>query len=222
MENIKKTGTFLFYGKLQFSHKNICRKYIVVGMACVFILAGILPVVYGIERAKETKLSPEVLEYRSSIEQYAQEYGVSDYTDYLLAIMQVESAGIGKDVMQCSESVGLPPGTLKTEESLRQGCRYFSLLLEVAEENGCDMESVVQAYNYGTGYLLYVAEKGGHHTAELAEQFAEEYSDGVKVEYTHPIAEKKNGGWRYQYGNMFYVELVGQYLPEKNEEEKYE
>ena len=30
--------------------------------------------------------------------------------------------------------------------------------------------------------------------------------------YTNPIAVAKNGGWRYGYGNMFYVELVNQYL----------
>ena len=29
---------------------------------------------------------------------------------------------------------------------------------------------------------------------------------------TNPIAVAKNGGWRYGYGNMFYVELVNQYL----------
>ena len=33
-----------------------------------------------------------------------------------------------------------------------------------------------------------------------------------KITYTNPIAVAKNGGWRYGYGNMFYVELVNQYL----------
>ena len=37
-------------------------------------------------------------------------------------------------------------------------------------------------------------------------------SGGKKVTYTNPIAVAKNGGWRYGYGNMFYVELVNQYL----------
>ena len=35
---------------------------------------------------------------------------------------------------------------------------------------------------------------------------------GLYVAYTNPIAVAKNGGWRYGYGNMFYVELVNQYL----------
>ena len=33
-----------------------------------------------------------------------------------------------------------------------------------------------------------------------------------KVTYSNPIAIKENGGWRYNYGNMFYVMLVKQYL----------
>ncbi|MFQ7144464.1 NlpC/P60 family protein, partial [Faecalibacillus intestinalis] len=46
----------------------------------------------------------------------------------------------------------------------------------------------------------------------LAENFAKNKSGGTKVTYTNPIAVSKNGGWRYNYGNMFYVELVNQYL----------
>ena len=46
----------------------------------------------------------------------------------------------------------------------------------------------------------------------LAENFAKNKSGGAKVTYTNPIAVSKNGGWRYNYGNMFYVELVNQYL----------
>ncbi len=37
-------------------------------------------------------------------------------------------------------------------------------------------------------------------------------SDGVKVDYNNPIAIPINGGWRYNYGNMFYKLLVEQYL----------
>ena len=66
--------------------------------------------------------------------------------------------------------------------------------------------------NYGGGYVGYVAGKGKKHTFNLAESFAREKSGGKKVTYTNPIAVAKNGGWRYQYGNQFYVELVNQYL----------
>ena len=74
------------------------------------------------------------------------------------------------------------------------------------------MNVAIQSYNYGGGYVGYVAGKGKKHTYNLAENFAKEKSGGKKVTYTNPIAVAKNGGWRWSYGNMFYVELVNQYL----------
>ena len=71
---------------------------------------------------------------------------------------------------------------------------------------------VVQSYNYGGGYIGYVAKNGKKHSFTLAENFARDKSGGKKVSYTNPIAVARNGGWRYGYGNMFYVELVSQYL----------
>lgn len=157
-------------------------------------------------------LSAEVLAHQPTVEKYAKEYGISEYVSYLLAIMQVESGGTAVDVMQSSESLGLPPNTLGTEESIKQGCKYFASLLSSAESKGCDINAVIQSYNYGGGYLDYVAGNGKKHSFNLAENFSREKSGSVKVTYTNPIAVARNGGWRYNYGNMFYVELVSQYL----------
>ena len=82
-------------------------------------------------------LSEEVLKHQPAVEKYAKEYGISDYVNYLLAIMQVESGGTVADVMQSSESLGLPPNSLSTEKSIKQGCKYFSELLKSAEAKGC-------------------------------------------------------------------------------------
>ena len=157
-------------------------------------------------------LSEEVLKHQPTVEKYAKEYGIEDYVNYLLAIMQVESGGTAEDVMQSSESMGLPPNSLSTEESIKQGCKYFSELLKSAESKGCDIDTVVQAYNYGGGFIDYVAGHGKKYTYELAVSFAKEKSGGVKVTYKNEISIKENGGWRYKYGNMFYVRLVKQYL----------
>ena len=139
-------------------------------------------------------LSAEVLKHQPMVEKYAKEYGISEYIPYLLAIIQVESGGTAEDVMQSSESMGLPPNSLDTESSIKQGCKYFSSLLSSAENQGIeDINVGVQSDNYGGGYIGYVASK-------------------KKVTYTNPIAIARNGGWRYGYGNMFYVELVSQYL----------
>lgn len=158
-------------------------------------------------------LSAEVLKHQPMVEKYAKEYGISEYVPYLLAIIQVESGGTAEDVMQSSESMGLPPNSLDTESSIKQGCKYFASLLSSAENQGIeDINVVVQSYNYGGGYIGYVAKNGKKHSFTLAENFARDKSGGKKVTYTNPIAVARNGGWRYAYGNMFYVELVSQYL----------
>ena len=157
-------------------------------------------------------LSEEVLKHQPTVEKYAKEYGISDYVNYLLAIMQVESGGTATDVMQSSESMGLPPNSLSTEESIKQVCKYFSELLKSTEAKGCDIDTVVQAYNYCGGFIDYVAKHGKKYTFELAVSFAKDKSGGVKVTYKNEISIKENGGWRYKYGNMFYVRLVNQYL----------
>ena len=158
-------------------------------------------------------LSAEVLKHQPMVEKYVREYGISEYVPYLLAIIQVESGGTGSDVMQSSESMGLPPNSLDTESSIKQGCKYFASLLSSAGNQGIeDINVVVQSYNYGGGYISYVSSNGKKHSFTLAENFARDKSGGKKVTYTNPIAVARNGGWRYGYGNMFYVELVNQYI----------
>ncbi len=157
-------------------------------------------------------VSAEVLAYEPIVEKYAKEFGIEEYINYLLAIMQVESGGTLQDVMQSSESVGLPASTLSAEESIKQGCKYFASLLKVAKDKDCDINTVVQSYNYGSSFIDYVAGRGNKYTFELAESFANERSGGNKVNYDNPIAVNENGGWKYGYGNMFYVILVSEYL----------
>ena len=102
------------------------------------------------------------------------------------------------------------------KESIKQGCKYFASLLSSCKAKGMnDINVVIQSYNYGGGYADYVAKNGKKHSFNLAENFAKNKSGGTKVTYTNPIAVSKNGGWRYNYGNMFYVELVNQYLTVK-------
>ena len=100
-------------------------------------------------------LSEEVLKHQPTVEKYAKEYGVSDYVNYLLAIMQVESGGTGTtDVMQASESLGLPLNSLSTEESIKQGCKYFSELLKSAESKGCDINTVYKPITMAAALLI--------------------------------------------------------------------
>ncbi len=159
------------------------------------------------------EVSQSVKAYEELVDQYAVKYGVEDYREYLLAIMEVESGGYGSsDLMQSSESAGLPMDTLSEEASVEQGCAHFAECLEEARAQECDLKTVIQAYNYGKGFISYVAENGGEYTFELAESFAKEQSGGATKEFNAEIAIETNGGWRYAYGNMFYVPLVEQYV----------
>ena len=157
-------------------------------------------------------LSEAVLRHKPMVEHYAAEYGISDYVYILLAIMQVESGGNAVDVMQSSESLGLPPNSLGTEASIKQGCYYFSVLVASIERTGCDIDTAIQSYNYGGSFINYVAARGQNYTFQLAESFAGARYDGRKVTYKNAISIPINGGWKYAYGNMFYVPLVRQYI----------
>lgn len=158
-------------------------------------------------------LSDNTISYTQDVKDAAVNEQVEDYVNYLLAIMEVESHGIGTDVMQSSESAGLPPNSFKTpQESIAQGAKYFASCVMKASEKECDINTAIQAYNYGTGFIDFVAENGKVYTLDLAIAFAEEKSGGKQVAYKNQIAIDYNGGWRYAYGNMFYAQLVNQYI----------
>lgn len=158
-------------------------------------------------------LSDNTISYTQDVKDAAVNEQIEDYVNYLLAIMEVESHGIGTDVMQSSESAGLPPNSFKTpQESIAQGAKYFASCVMKASEKECDINTAIQAYNFGTGFIDYVAENGKVYTLDLAIAFAEEKSGGKQVAYKNQIAINYNGGWRYAYGNMFYVQLVNQYI----------
>uniref|UniRef100_UPI00403F064A bifunctional lytic transglycosylase/C40 family peptidase n=1 Tax=Candidatus Enterococcus willemsii TaxID=1857215 RepID=UPI00403F064A len=168
-------------------------------------------------------VSEAVLAHKPLVEKYAKKEKIEDYINILLAIIEVESGGNMKDVMQSSESKGLPPNTLTNpEESIAQGVSYFSELVRSAESLGVDQQSVIQAYNYGGGFLPFVAKNGKKYSFELAEQFSKEQANGQRVTYKNDISVPKNGGWRYNYGNMFYVLLVNQYLEISTPSEKFD
>jgi hypothetical protein len=167
----------------------------------------------ALQEREEELLSDSVLEYEDLVKYYAEEEGIYEYVPVLLAIMEVETKGERDDVMQSSESAGLEPNSLGPEESIEQACSDYSNLLDIADDLGCDEKSVIQAYNYGPGYLYYVSDHGGKHTFDLAVDYAEEMSGGRTSGYYHDIADF-NGNWMYLYGNMYYVMLVEQYLPD--------
>ena len=72
------------------------------------------------------------------MERVSKEKGLVEDLDVLFAIMTVESHGKLKDVMQSSESKGLPVNTLDTDASIEQGLKYYKDLKEKARALGLE------------------------------------------------------------------------------------
>ena len=141
---------------------------------------------------------------------YAEEYGISDYLPWLYGIMLSESGGVyhpdGGGLMGISNASG--GISIGRAASVREGCRVFRTCLDRADAFGCDLDTAVQAYNYGISFVDYVAVRGGMYTLGIAQSFAREKSGGATVSFSNPIAVEINGGWMYRYGCMFYVPCV--------------
>ena len=188
----------------------------------IFFAFSLLIFLYRKQNVYRWYFPKTVLQHREMLEKVAKEKDLSSDLEVLYAIMNVESGGRLKDVMQSSESMGLPVNTLDTEDSIEQGLRYYKELKEKTRELSLDEKSLWQAYNYGIGFLYYVKEHGGQYQDSLAENFAMEQSGGKLVAYKNKLAIKENGGYRYQYGNMFYARLIEENILRNREKNKME
>lgn len=140
-----------------------------------------------------------VMRYEEDIKEELEKYGREEHLELVLAIVTQESGGTGSpDIMQASESLGLPPNTIKEpSESIEAGVKYFDEVLSEAENKNVDVMAAVQSYNMGNGYIDYVAENGGEHSTELAQKFSN--------------MKKAELGWN-TYGDPNYVENVSRYI----------
>lgn len=145
------------------------------------------------------RIPADTEQYRELMQAACAAEGIPEYENLLMAIMAVESSGSDvEDVMQSSESLGLPRNSLGVEESIQQGVRYFKSLLEKASQVGADLKSTIQAYNFGGGFLDYVVEQN---SGNYSEDLAVDYSDMMKQRYQSKV-----------YGNPFYVSAVSKYI----------
>ena len=75
-----------------------------------------------------SSVSEEVLKHRAMVEKYAK----SDITEYVpILLIQVESGGTMEDVMQSSESAGLPPNSLVPRHPSNKDVSILRLWLSV-------------------------------------------------------------------------------------------
>lgn len=141
-------------------------------------------------------VSAEVERYRPLFEKYAKKYGVEKLVNILMALTMQESGGRVPDVMQSSESLGLPPNTITDpEQSIDAGVRHFKAVYTSAKG---DVDLALQAYNFGGGFITWVQNgKGGKYTLSLAQEFSSMMAGKM--------------GWG-RYGDPEYVPHVRRYL----------
>lgn len=103
-----------------------------------------------------------VLRYKPLVEKTLAENDTKANVDLVLAMIYTETKGGEADVMQSSESnSGVKDSITDSQTSIEHGVDLLSENLALAEEAKVDSWTAVQAYNFGTAYIDYVAKNGG-------------------------------------------------------------
>ncbi|WP_462412771.1 lysozyme family protein [Neobacillus sp. Marseille-QA0830] len=150
----------------------------------------------------------DAMKYRPVIQQELKKFDLETYAPVLVAIMQQESHGKGSDPMQASESAGLAKDAITDPtQSIQAGVSYFQRVLTYGNVKKVDFPTIIQSYNMGTGYIDYVAERGGKHNEELAKQFSQ-----LQVQRNPQLyncgGDKTNFRYPYCYGDFTYSTKV--------------
>ncbi|PFT98687.1 glycoside hydrolase [Bacillus thuringiensis] len=154
-------------------------------------------------------VSPEVMKWEPLVRKHAQTFGMEAYIPLALALIQQESNGTLRDVMQAAEGAfntkypKVQNGIPDPDYSIWCGIQELKHSLELAGVTGpTDIERIklsLQSYNFGTGFFYFVQKNGGAYTLDLAKQFALAHNGG-----------RTQCGFRspYCYGDVSYVEKV--------------
>lgn len=194
----------LLLARLLFSKDG--RKLLWMVLVPIFLLALVVVLLFSEQSSRPpgsytvgSQLSSEVLQYEGAVQAALSTYGLEEHTALVLAIMMQESGGSASlDIMQSSESMGLAPNTITDPMySIEVGVTHFNNVLEKMQKSDVDLDTAIQSYNYGMGYIDFISKNGGVHSEELAQTFSEQ--------------EAKKLGWA-SYGDPAYVEHVKRYV----------
>lgn len=194
----------LLLARLLFSKDG--RKLLWLVLVPIFLLVLVVVLLFSEQSSRPpgsytvgSQLSQEVLQYEGAVQAALSVYGLEEHTALVLAIMMQESGGSASlDIMQSSESVGLAPNTITDPMySIEVGVAHFNNVLEKMQKRDVDLDTAIQSYNYGLGYIDFIAQNGGVHSEELAKTFSRQ--------------EAKKLGWA-SYGDPAYVEHVKRYV----------
>lgn len=158
----------------------------------------------------------QVMAYQPMVAEVLAEHDSIDNEALVLAMIYTETKGKQADVMQSSESVtGYANTITDSKESIRKGVEFLGQNLLLAEEEGVDVWTAVQAYNYGTNYISYIAKNGGKNSLELSKTYSREVvapslgnTTGKEYIYYHPLALLSGGKLYVNGGNIYYAKEV--------------
>lgn len=181
------------------------------------VLVLLVLVLTGLWSVRTYQQIQHVLTYRPLVKEVLAETGSPAGQDLILAMIYTETKGKSDDLIQSSESLtGLPGHITDNKESLIQGITVLSENFVVADEADVDVWTAVQAYNFGTAYIDYVADRGSVTTVDLAKTYSREVvapslgnTDGQTYPYYNPIALWHGGTSLYRNGgNSYYAKQV--------------
>lgn len=150
-------------------------------------------------------LGGDVSAYAAIVSQCCTQYGISGYANLVMAVMQQESGGSGKDPMQASECgyntrfPHSPNSITDPAYSIQCGVQDLAACLRAAKcKSPSDMQGIslaLQGYNFGNGYIAWALQRGG-------------YSQANAIQFSQMEAQKE--GWS-GYGDVNYVSHVLRY-----------
>lgn len=166
---------------------------------------------------KISKQVDQVMVWEDEVSKAAKNHNMEAYKDVIMAIIFTESKGDHIDLMQSSESkYGERNLIFSSEESIDSGVEHLAEVVRETNELNCDIWTAVQAYNFGSQYINYIAENGKENSLDLAETYSRDVlapllgnTSQETYHYKHPLALIHNGGKLYRDGgNFFYAESV--------------
>ncbi|MDA1557630.1 lysozyme family protein [Bacillus cereus] len=191
-------------------------RFIILFIISILGLGTMLVIFYvkhkiNIQRNKVIATEQRLLQYELTVKRELEKYNLEGKTAVLLGIMYQESRGEGNDPMQSSESLGLKPNEIQeTSLSIRQGVKHFAQMYKYGTEKDVSMETIIQSYNMGPGYIDFIAsQEVKQHSEDSAKNFSKMKVDQNPKMYTCG-GNKKNFRYPYCYGDFTYATRVNE------------
>ncbi|PFX88608.1 hypothetical protein COL41_29070 [Bacillus mycoides] len=165
----------------------------------------------NIHKNKVLATEKRLLQYEPTLKKELEKYDLGGKTAVLLGIMYQESRGEGNDPMQSSESLGLKPNELQEISlSIKQGVKHFAQMYKYGTEKDVSMDTIIQSYNMGPGYIDFIAsQEDKQHSEDSAKKFSKMKVDQNPEMYTCG-GNQNNFRYPYCYGDFTYASKVNE------------